>query len=65
MEPAMNQKTATPEAGAAGETTTPPPAAAQPKKVDPSLQAIREDRIKQAQTETRFDASRFKRKEQK
>ncbi|WFC43177.1 hypothetical protein [Pseudoxanthomonas sp. SE1] len=61
----MNQKPTPTDVGAAGETTTAAPAAAQAKKVDPAVQAIRQDRIKQANTETRFDATRFKRKEQK
>lgn len=61
----MNQKPTPTDAGAAGGTITQAPAVAQAKKPDSAVQAIREDRIKQANTETRFDATRFKRKEQK
>lgn len=57
----MNEKTTAPDT-----TTAPPaPAPATEQKISPAVKAVHDSCRAQAQVETRFDATRFRRKEQK
>lgn len=59
----MSKQTTASPAPPAGDTATPPAKAAAP--VSPQHAAIRQSLREQSQVKTRFDAARFKRKEQR